>query len=189
MVMKKTIRIFLLSFIFTGLNNGCFKVKTFYAEKPDNKNFIVNKSPTEWRVYTETIIDATPEAAWKELTNFEEMPSWSKSLQKIEGELKPEGEVVVYFMGPDGKVNPYRHKLKYFEAGKTFGWSDPFLPGITDNHQYLIETMPDGRAKLIQKDEANGFSSMFLGPIAANFMLKTYTEFNRTIKERVEKRK
>ena len=32
----------------------------------------------------------------------------------------------------------------------------------------------------------NGFSAIFVGGIAANFMLRSYTEFNNSLKKRVE---
>lgn len=154
--------------------------------KPINSNKINNTSPTSWNVYTEEIINAPIDKVWAELTNFVEMPNWSKSLQSIDGEMKKDGNVTVKFIDNTGSVNTYYHKLINYEEGKSFGWSDPFLPGLTDHHIYKLEPLKDGKTKLIQVDEANGFTSLFLGKAAANFMLRTYTEFNKALKQRVE---
>lgn len=157
--------------------------------KPFKANKISNPSPASWNVYTEEIINAPVDKVWNELTNFKDMPSWSKSLQSIDGEMKKDSDVTVKFIDNTGSVNTYHHKLINYEQGKSFGWSDPFLPGLTDNHIYKLEALENNKTKLIQVDEANGFSSLFLGKIAANFMLRTYTEFNKTLKDRVENSK
>ncbi|MFN8672637.1 MAG: alpha/beta fold hydrolase [Candidatus Sericytochromatia bacterium] len=157
--------------------------------KPFKENKINNTSPTSWNVYTEEIINAPVEKVWAELTNFQDMPSWSKSLQSVNGEMKKDANVTVKFIDNTGAVNTYYNKLINYEKGKSFGWSDPFLPSLTDHHIYRVEALEDNKTKLIQVDEVNGISALFLGNIAANFMLRTYTEFNRTLKQRVENNK
>ena len=133
-------------------------------------NKITKHSTFKRSIYTEIIINAPIEKVWKELTNFKEMPTWSKSLQKIEGDFRKNGQTEIHF-----------------EEGKLFGWSDPFILGITDNHKYQLEKISKSQTKLIQSDEANGFATLFMGNFIMNFFLKAYTEFNETLKERVEK--
>ena len=185
--MKKYKKTFLIPLILLFILDSCYQNKEILI-KQESSNKISNISPTEWKVYTEIIINAPREEVWKELTNFKDMPNWSKSLKKIEGELKKNSDVVVHFVDNNNNVNLYKHKLIVFEEGKSFGWSDPFLPFLKDNHVYLLQDLAEGKTKLIQTDEANGFSALFLGKIAVEFMLRTYTEFNQTLKERVEKR-
>ena len=149
-------------------------------------NKITKHSNFKRSVYTETIINAPIDKVWKELTNFREMPSWSKSLQKIDGNFSKNGQTQVHFMDNKGKVGIYKHQLIHFEEGKLFGWSDPFIFGIKDNHKYQLEKISDNQTKLIQSDEANGFATMFMGNFIMNFFLKTYTEFNDMLKNRIE---
>lgn len=150
-------------------------------------NKIVKYSNTKRSVDTEIIINASIEKVWSELTNFKEMPTWSRSLQKIEGDFIQNGHTEVHFMDHKGKVGVYKHQLKYFEEGTLFGWSDPFILGITDNHKYQLERISDHQTKLIQSDEVNGFATLFMGNYIMDFFLKSYTEFNETLKNRVEK--
>ncbi len=152
-------------------------------------NKITKHSTFKRSVYTETIINAPIEKVWQELTNFKEMPTWSKTLQKIEGDFRKNGQTEVHFMDNKGKVGIYKHELIHFEEGKLFGWSDPFILGITDNHKYQLEKISESQTKLIQSDEANGFATLFMGNFIMNFFLKAYTEFNEALKERVEKKK
>ena len=119
----------------------------------DNK--VTKRSTFKRSVYTEIVINAPIEKVWRELINFKEMPTWSKSLQKIEGDFKKDGQTEVYFMDNKGKVGIYKHQLIHFEEGKLLGWSDPFILGITDNHKYQLEKISENQTKFIQSDEAN----------------------------------
>jgi uncharacterized protein YndB with AHSA1/START domain len=150
-------------------------------------NKITKHSTFKRSVHTETIINAPIEKVWQELTYFKEMPTWSKSLQKIEGDFRKNGQTEVYFMDNKGKVGIYKHELIHFEEGKLFGWSDPFILGITDNHKYQLEKISESQTKLIQSDEANGFATLIMGNFIMNFFLKSYLEFNDILKARIEK--
>jgi hypothetical protein len=152
-----------------------------------SRNKITKHSVFKRSVYTEIVIDAPIDRVWKELTNFEDMPTWSKSLQKIEGDIRKNGHTDVHFMDDKGKVGIYKHQLIHFEEGKLFGWSDPFILGMLDNHKYQLEKISDHQTKLIQSDELNGFATLFMGSFIMNFFLKSYTAFNEELKIRVEK--
>jgi hypothetical protein len=90
-------------------------------------------------------------------------------------------------MDNKGKVGIYKHELIHFEEGKLFGWSDPFILGITDNHKYQLEKISESQTKLIQSGEANGFATLIIGNFIMNFFLKSYLEFNDILKARIEK--
>jgi uncharacterized protein YndB with AHSA1/START domain len=81
-------------------------------------NKITKHSTFKKSVYTEIVINAPIEKVWRELTNFKEMPTWSKSLQNIEGDFRKNGQTKVHFMDNKGKVGIYKHELIHFEAGK-----------------------------------------------------------------------
>lgn len=46
---------------------------------------VIQQGDKSYQVYTEIIIDATPEEVWSVLTDFDQMSSWSSSLQTITG--------------------------------------------------------------------------------------------------------
>lgn len=149
-------------------------------------NNITKHSLFKRSVHTEIIINAPIEKVWDELTNFQEMPNWSKSLQKIDGDFKKNGQTEVHFMDNKGKIGIYKHQLIHFEEGKLFGWSDPFILGIRDNHKYQLEKISANQTKLIQSDEANGCATLLMGNFIMKFFLKSYTAFNQTLKNRIE---
>lgn len=148
-------------------------------------NKIIKHSVFHWSVYTEVIIDASKETVWKALTNFKDMAHWSKGLQNIEGELKNDSTVIVYYIFK-GDLKKIKHKIIGFEKGVQFGWSDPLIPFAKDNHFYRLESLPDGKTKFIQRDEIKGFSALFIGKMMANIMTQTYPEFNHALKRYVE---
>lgn len=150
-------------------------------------NTITKNATFKRSVYTEIIINAPIKKMWKELTNFKEMPTWSKSIQKIEGDFSKNGKTQVHFMDNKGKVGIYKHQLIHFEEGRLFGWSDPSILGMVDNHKYQMEKISDHQTKFIQSDELNGFATLFVGNFIINYFLKSYTMFNEALKIRVEK--
>lgn len=148
------------------------------------ENKATRHSVFHWSIYTEIIIDAPREKVWAALTNFKDMPGWSKALQKIEGELK-NGETTVYYIFK-GKEMKIKHKIIGFEKGTQFGWSDRLIPFSKDNHIYRLEGLPNGKTKFIQSDEVKGFSTIIIGKMMADIMIKTYPEFNQALKHFVE---
>ena len=138
-------------------------------------------------VHTEIQIAAPADAVWAELTDFAAMPSWSRSLQSMEGDFREGGHVVVQFMDQKGKVGKYEHDLIVWEAGRAFGWSDPIISGLRDHHVYRI-TPTEGGCRFTQDDQAKGSMTLLLGGVASNFMIGTYPVFNASLKARAEAR-
>lgn len=150
------------------------------------QNNITRHSATDRSVHTEIIINAPIEAVWKELTDFNAMPTWSKSLQRVEGVFKKNEKVRVHFMDDKGKVGIYKHTLVYFEEGQRFGWSDSIIVGLKDNHTYALTNISENKTRLVNSDRITGISCLLVGNMAMNFMLKNYTEFNAALKLRIE---
>jgi len=138
-------------------------------------------------VYTAITIDAPPEQVWAVLTDWERLPEWSTSLQGMTGDIRDGGSVIVDFVSPsNGKVLVMEHTLTYSE-GESFSWSDPFLVGIYDQHEYRLEALPDGRTRFIQSDAVQGrLLSRLLGGTIAGLLLDAYEQFNQDLKARVE---
>ena len=139
------------------------------------------------RVTTAITIQAPPDVVWSVLTDWASLPEWSSSIQSVEGEIRDGSDVVFRYLFR-GSVNVVPHSLIYRE-GEAFGWSDPFLPGVSDNHLFRLETLPDGNTRFHQTDEVKGgIVSMLVGWLFARWFLESYVEFNLKLKERVESR-
>ena len=143
---------------------------------------------SHWRVHTEIIIDAKPEVVWEVLTNFDAMPEWSTTLQGIDGVFRDKEEVVVrYKLKPNkSKITMYNQVIRIKE-GSQFGWSgNVFSLGMRDNHQFILQELPDGRTKFIQEDDAQGGLTWLVAPIVTNVFVKMYSTFNIDLKKQIE---
>jgi len=138
-------------------------------------------------LHTQITIDAPPEAVWAVLTDWERLPEWSGSLQGMTGDISDGGSVTVDFVSPsNGKLLVMEHTLTYVE-GQSFSWSDPFLAGIYDQHEYRLEPLPDGRTLFIQSDAVRGRAlARLLGGTITGLLFDAYQEFNLALKARVE---
>lgn len=155
-----------------------------YKEKIESQKLGFNHHT----VYTEIIIDASPERVWETLVDFESYPNWAKFFLGYNGELKDKGKGEVAFQSnPDSKPNKFEHTL-FYKEGKHFGWSDPFLPGAKDNHWFIVEGLEDGTTKFIQSEEYTGKLIWLLAGYLKRTALKGYPAFNRSLKKEVERR-
>ncbi|MDA9773683.1 SRPBCC domain-containing protein [Saprospiraceae bacterium] len=143
---------------------------------------------SHWRVRTEIIIDAKPKVVWEVLTNFDAMPEWSTTLQGIDGVFSDNEEVLVrYKLKPNKSEIAIYNQVIRVEEGRQFGWSgNVFSLGMRDNHQFILQELPDGRTKFIQEDDAKGGLTWLVAPIVTNVFVKLYSTFNMDLKKQVE---
>ena len=80
----------------------------------------------------------------------------------------------------------FQHTLIHVKEGESFGWSDPFMLGMRDNHIYQLKTLDNGNTLFSQSDALQGGASFLIGGFMINSMRKAYNEFNQQLKERVE---
>ncbi len=139
-------------------------------------------------VYTEIVIEATPEQVWEVLTDFDTMPQWSSTFQGLTGDLSDGGQATATFTTPDGTF-PFPHVISWDE-GLSFSWSDPilFAPGITDDHRYVVDST-DGEATLfVQTDQLTGDNDALPAAELAETLRVLYVVFNEEFKAEVESR-
>ncbi len=132
-------------------------------------------------IYTEIIIDATPEQIWTVLMDFESYPSWNPFIKEIKGEKKLSTTLEVHFDG--GMV--FRPKVTSFTANKRFSWLGRlFLPRLFDGeHIFEIEAISETQVRFVHREVFRGllvpFSSRLLKSTrpkfkAMNLALKDY---------------
>ncbi len=159
------------------------------CDGPMMRASIAQLSATHATIHTSILIDAAPAEVWSTLTDFETMPQWSTgTLQGMTGDIQDGGSVVVTFLfGVDDAGQPISNEIPHtliFEAGKKFGWSDPFpanIGGGRDNHIYQIHPCGD-KTLFVQADE------IVDNPYATNFvtqLLPGYQLFNSELKSAV----
>lgn len=145
------------------------------------KNQITKHSNFHWSIYTEIIINAPQDRVWSVLTDFDQMPDWSKTLQKVDGELTNGTQTAVDYIFK-GKLRHIKHSMVAFEEGAQFGWSDTLIPFSKDYHIYRVESLPDGRSRFIQKDEVKGITAFLISKMLMKEMIDTYPVFNESLK-------
>lgn len=142
----------------------------------------------QWQAYTDIAIQATPEQVWEVLTDFGAMPTWSSSLQRIEGKLSDGASVVVTFT-IFGMTFELDHTLIYVQ-GERYGWADPVAgyDGVTDHHLYIVGETDGNRTLFIQQDTYTGTSDAATARQLAEATAPVYTAFNRELRAEVEAR-
>ncbi|MEL6526994.1 MAG: SRPBCC domain-containing protein [Chloroflexota bacterium] len=152
------------------------------------KGDVTHPAEDVFEIYTEVLIDAPPEKVWAVLTDFDKLSEWSNNLVGLEGDFRDGGQITVYF-----KAGPFtqelKHEVKFFEEGRSFGWSDPLFSGLSDRHVYQVNATDDGKTLFVQTDQVKGVHGHIgyhIGQQLANGTMHSYVEFNRRLKARVE---
>lgn len=88
-----------------------------------------------------------------------------------------------------GNVFQVPHTLIYYE-NLGFGWAEEIgnLPGITDNHRYIVGRSDGSKTLFIQSDEFKGINSERTTADIAEGVKQVYMTFNRELKQEVERR-
>lgn len=162
-----------------------FSMTSFTQEKSD-----VTKEKVQHRkVYTEIIIDASPEQVWSVLMDFSSYSEWAVFFKGLTGEIKDQGKVIATFQKNEekDKTQEVNHTI-FYEEGKRFGWSEKALMGIKDNHQFIVEGTKEGKTRFIQSDELRKGATWLMGGYLSKLLGKKYPEFNRSLKVEVERR-
>ena len=156
---------------------------------PDRETEEVNElGEDQWQAYTDIVIEATPEQVWEVLTDFDAMPTWSSSLQRIDGELSDGASVVVTFIIFEMTFE-LDHTLIYVD-GERYGWADPVLgfDGVTDHHLYIVGETDGTHTLFIQEDTYTGTSEAATAQDLAEMTAPVYSTFNRELEAEVEAR-
>ncbi len=142
----------------------------------------------EFRIVTHIDIEAPVEEVWATLTDWENLAAWSSSFVSLVGDFSVGGDVEVAFK-VFGMTQHYEHNLIDFIDGEQFGWSDPFLLGMTDHHVYRVETIDEETTRFHQTDQANGGAASVIGWLTSRTMRNMYVGFNQELKTEVERRR
>ncbi|NER15393.1 hypothetical protein GWK08_18200 [Leptobacterium flavescens] len=155
-----------------------------------NENVKVEKLSASHRtIYTDIIIDATPEEVWSVLTDTASYRDWAVFLVDIQGEIKDKTKITVVF-----QINPRKTKLTTIEhtisvnEGKEFYWAEKGPGGIRDNHHFKVESTGDGKTRFIQSDEIMKGITWLAGGNLSKIYAEGYQAFNRNLKAEVERR-
>ncbi len=140
-------------------------------------------------IYTDIVIDATPEQVWSVLTDTASYKNWATFLVDIKGEIKDGEKITAIF-----QTNPKKEKLNTIahtisvEDGKEFYWAEKGPGGIRDNHHFRVEPTGDGKTRFVQSDEIMKGVTWLMGGNLSKMYAEGYQAFNRKLKAEVEQR-
>lgn len=109
------------------------------------------------QIRTEIVINATPEAVWQVLTDFNAYPSWNPFIVHLEGSTSV-GSRLTTTMLNGGKKYIFRPVVTRSEQPKHFGWlGSLIIKGLFDGHHYFeIESTSDSQVMFVQGEHFSG---------------------------------
>ncbi|MEM8888815.1 MAG: SRPBCC domain-containing protein [Bacteroidota bacterium] len=130
-------------------------------------------------------IEASPEAVWNILTDFDAYPEWNPFIKKIEGEVavgnKIKAEITDMTFKP--RILAFDHKQKLEWMGRLG------MPGIFDGrHYFILKDNGDGSTTLIHGEHFKGILVPFFKKKLMHDTKAGFEAMNQALKERVEAR-
>ncbi len=137
---------------------------------------------------TEIEINASVEAVWEVLMDFDAFPTWNPFIQSISGKATEGSGLNVRIVPPGGQAMTFHPKVTQVRAGCEFRWLGHLgMPGIFDGeHIFQLEALADQRTKFVQRE---CFRGLLLPLFWKTLNSKTRTGFeqmNQSLKHRVE---
>ncbi len=155
-----------------------------------NENIKVEKVRASHRkIYTDIIIDASPEKVWSVIIDTKSYKDWATFLVNIKGSIKEDEKITVTFKLDDkkDKLTTIDHTISVHDSNEFF-WAEKGPGGIRDNHHFKVESAENGKSKFIQSDEIIGGVTWLMGGRLSKMYARGYKAFNRSLKTEVEKR-
>lgn len=150
---------------------------------------VEKQSASHRTIYTDIVIDATPEQVWSVVTDTASYTDWSAFLVDVQGKIKDGAKITAVFQTnpKKAKLTPIEHTISV-EEGKEFFWAEKGPGGIVDNHHFKVEATADGKTKFIQSDEIRKGITWLAGGSLSKMYAKGYQAFNRNLKAEVDRR-
>ena len=138
-------------------------------------------------IKTETLINATAERVWAQMTDFASFPSWNPFVLEAEGRLEP-GEKLKIRLQLDRMKMTFRPRVTVVKPNRELRWLATLgRPGVFDvDRAFLIEPR-DGGVRFVMSEECTGWPTpvMFAPNLEAQ-LYRGYDAFNEALRKRVE---
>lgn len=132
-------------------------------------------------------INATPEAVWEVLVDFDSYPDWHPHITRIEG-IPEVGQRLEFDNTSGGSAMTFRPRVLVAEPGMELRWlGHVAFPGLLDGeHSFTLTETPAGTTSLTQAERFTGI----LAPVAPLLMDlgAAFEAANQALRNRVEGR-
>jgi hypothetical protein len=140
-------------------------------------------------IKTETLIDASPERVWAEITDFASFPSWNPFVRKAEGRLAPGEQLKIRLRLDRGMRMTFRPRVTVVRPNRELRWLATLgRPGVFDvDRAFEIEPYGEGRVRFVMSEECTGWLTpvMFATNLEAQ-LYRGYDAYNQALRKRVE---
>ncbi len=134
------------------------------------------------------MIDAPPEAVWREMTDFASFPQWNPFIREAEGRLEVGEKLKIRLRLDRGLRMTFRPRVTKVEPNRELRWLATLgRPGVFDvDRAFQIEPR-DGGSRFVMSEECTGFLTpvMFATNLEAQ-LYRGYDAFNDALRRRVE---
>ena len=145
----------------------------------------VSKSLGHTEVFTEIMIEATPEEVWAVITDAESYGHWNPVIIEAEGSYAL-GATIRNMVVEDGK-DPVaiKSRVELFDAPRHLNQFGGYVGVITFDHHYILEPV-EGGTRVVQREDYTGFYLHFWD---SDWVTPAYNRVNRALRDEVLRRK
>jgi hypothetical protein len=139
-------------------------------------------------LYSEIVINTTPENVWKVIMDFENYPTWNPFIKSIKGNPTVTKNIEVVIQPTSKKPMQFRPKVLVCNPHKEFRWIGKLvLKHIFDGeHIFILKDNNNGTTTFIQYERFRGILVPFLKRTLNTNTLSGYNNMNEALKKRCE---
>jgi hypothetical protein len=139
-------------------------------------------------LHTSIDMNASAEAIWAVLTNFDDYPQWNPFIREIKGQISVGKRFEVRMEAPQSKPMTFKPTCLTFVENKTFSWLGHFLiPGIFDGeHIFELQGLENGKTRFTQKENFKGILVKAFSKQLDTNTKKGFQMMNEALKKVVE---
>ena len=139
-------------------------------------------------IRSEIEIQASPEAVWKALTDFESFREWNVFMSPVVGQAEEGAKLRVQIRPPGRKAMAFRPRVTKIVSNRELRWLGRlWIPGLLEGeHIFEIEPLGPERVRFVQREVFSGLLVPLMAKRIEEQTLPGFGEMNRALKERVE---
>ncbi len=137
---------------------------------------------------TEIEINASPEAVWNIIIDFESYEEWNPFINRIIGQAKQGGKIEISLHTPAGKNRKYEPTITKVDDGRELRWMGKSWL-LNGEHIFTIEQLQADKVRFIHREVFDGLLAGFFGKSIDTDIRQGFEEMNRSLKVRAERSK
>ncbi len=152
-------------------------------------NYILSGNPNMSRsIETSIEINATPEAVWSVIADFDAYPTWNPFIVSIEGTPVPGGRLKVLLQPPTGRKMSFSPVVLTWAPNRALVWRGKVLvSGLFDGeHRFELEPTHAGTTRFVHAETFTGILVPLFWNSLKNETRNGFESMNTALKARVE---